>query len=175
MRNLAEYVTVYDAALLRFPGWPLAAAGIVVALAGWLLGYAVPASRAGGRGRGALALRVTRVSMLLLGAGWSVFIGVALFAQHERLRMALGEGAFTVVEGVVYDRPGGASGELHWMVDTEEGAHWYRYDGSPLAAGYTRRAPGTGGITNGVRVRIADVGGRIARLEAAPVAPSVAR
>ena len=62
VRNLAEYVTVYDAALLRFPGWPLAAAGIVVALAGWLLGYAVPASRAGGRGRGALALRVTRSS-----------------------------------------------------------------------------------------------------------------
>lgn len=173
MAKLAEYVTVYDAALLRLPGWPLAAAGMVVALAGWLLGHAAPASRA--RGRGALALRVTRVSMLLLGAGWSVFIGVALLAQHARLRTALGGGAFTVVEGVVYDRPGGASGELHWMVDTAEGAHWYRYDGSPLAAGYTRRAPGTGGITNGVRVRIADVGGRIARLEAAPGGSAASR
>lgn len=164
---------MYDAAMVRLPGWPLAAAGLVVALAGWLLGLMAPASRRSARG--ALALRVTRVSMLLLGAGWSIFIGVALLAQHMRLQGALREGAFTVVEGVVHDRPGGASGEQHWMVDTEEGAHWYRYERSPLAAGYIRRGPGTGGVANGTRVRIAEVGGRVARLEVVPASTAVVR
>jgi hypothetical protein len=165
------YDTVYDAGLVRFPGWPLAAAGVVVALAGALAGLG--AFHASGR-RG-LALRVTRTSLLILGSGWSVFIGVALLAQHVRLQWALRDRAFTVVEGVVYDRPGAASGARHWVVDTPEGAHWYRFESSPLAAGYTRRAPGTGGVTNGARVRIADVRGRIARLEIVPEAHTVDR
>ena len=158
------YDVVYDAGLVRFPGWPLAAAGVVAALAGARAG--LTGSHVSGR-RG-LVLRVTRATLLILGSGWSVFIGVALLAQHVRLQWALRDRTFIVVEGVVYDRPGGASGERHWVADTPEGAHWYRYESSPLSAGYTRPAPGTGGVTNGARVRIADLSGRIARLEIVP-------
>ena len=72
------------------------------------------------------------------------------------------------VEGVVYDRPSGTPKDVEgasWVVEAGPTAHWYRYDRSPLAVGYRRSAPGTGGLRDGARVRIADIGGRIARLE----------
>ena len=72
------------------------------------------------------------------------------------------------VEGVVYDLPQGTPKDVDgrsWVVESGKTAHWYRYDSSPLTVGYRRSAPGTGGLRDGAHVRIADVGGRIARLE----------
>jgi len=68
----------------------------------------------------------------------------------------------------VYDTPRGPADAVvvgNWVVEDSSKAYWYRYDRSPLAVGYRRSAPGTGGLRDGSRVRIADIGGRIARIE----------
>ena len=153
---------VYDAASVWFPSWPLPLLGLVAGLVGLgLFGYV------GGARRGVAALRLLATALVVFGPAWALVVGTALFAQHARLRTALRAGSFTPVEGVVYDRPSGSSGgsAQAWVVESGERAHWYRYDASRLSAGYRRRAPGDGGVRNGDSVRIADVGGRIARLE----------
>ena len=158
-----EFAVIYDAASLPFPGWPVAAAGALVAAIGVGIG-------AYGRRRRSEApmARVLATSAIVFGASWALLVGGGLYAQHAQLRDALGEGSFVRVEGIVHDRPPGSSRDQvgpSWVVESGEVAHWYRYDRSPLSVGYRRSGPGTGGITNGARVRIADMGGRIARVE----------
>jgi hypothetical protein len=155
------YEVIYDAARLPFPGWPVALVGVAVAAAGAGLGaYA--------RRRANALVRVVATSAIVFGASWALLVGGGLYAQHAQLRDALREGSYVRIEGIVHDRPpGGANDQADpsWVVESGEIAHWYRYDRSPLAVGYRRPAPGTGGFTNGARVRIADIGGRIAQLE----------
>jgi hypothetical protein len=157
------YEVVYDAARLQFPGWPVAVLGLVVAAIG--VGFGAYARR---RGAASPAASIASTSAIVFGASWALLVGGGLYAQHAQLRSALSEGSFVRVEGTVYDRPPGAAKDVEgdsWVVENGETAHWYRYDSSPLSVGYRRSAPGTGGVRNGVRVRIADIGGRIARLE----------
>jgi pimeloyl-ACP methyl ester carboxylesterase len=159
----ATYRVLYDAAALRFPAWPVAAIGLVVAILGVGLGAYLRRRRVASTAASTLV-----TSAIIFGVSWSLLVGGGLFAQHGQLRAALREGSFVRVEGVVYDAPPGTTpnaGEQSWVVESGTTAHWYRYDSSPLAVGYRRSAPGTGGLRNGARVRIADVGGRIARLE----------
>ena len=107
-------------------------------------------------------------SAIIFGVSWSLLVGGGLYAQHGQLRSALADRSFVAVEGVVYDSPQGPSKDVDgksWVVESGRTAHWYRYDSSPLAVGYSRSAPGTGGLRDGARIRIADVGGRIAKLE----------
>lgn len=158
------YEVVYDASRLAFPGWPVAALGVAVAAIGAGLGtYARRQAKAG------LLVRTVATSAVVLGASWALLVGGGLYAQHARLRHALsGKGVHVSFEGIVHDRPPGGSLDQtgpSWVVESGEVAHWYRYDRSPLSVGYRRSAPGTGGLMNGARVRIVDVGGRIARVE----------
>ena len=157
------YRVVYDAAQLRFPAWPVASVGLAVALAGVGLGAYLR-----GRGVTSAAARTVVTSAIIFGVSWSLLVGGGLYAQHGHLRSALDENSFVRVEGVVYDSPQGAVKDVDgksWLVESGTTAHWYRYDSSPLAVGYSRSAPGTGGLRDGARIRIADVGGRIAKLE----------
>jgi hypothetical protein len=157
------YRVIYDAAALRFPAWPVAAVGLAVALAGVALGAFLRR-----RGITSAAARTMVTSAIIFGVSWSLLVGGGLYAQHAQLRSALEERSFVPVEGVVYDSPTGSANVVEgksWVVESGSTAHWYRYDSSPLSVGYRRGAPGTGGLRDGARVRIADVGGRIARLE----------
>lgn len=157
------YEIVYDAARMRFPGWPVAAVGVLVAAAGVGLGTYLRR-----RAVTSAAARTVATSAVIFGASWALLVGGGLYAQHEQLRSALREGSFVRVEGLVYDRPPGSAPNDsvdNWVVETGTVAHWYRYDSSPLTVGYRRSAPGTGGLRDGSRVRIADIGGRIARVE----------
>ena len=163
MITAVTYRVIYDAAQLRFPAWPVAAAGLAVALAGVGLGAYLRR-----RGVTSAAARTVVTSAIIFGVSWSLLVGGGLYAQHGQLRSALAERSYMAVEGVVYDSPQGSAKDAEgksWVVESGKTAHWYRYDGSPLAVGYTRSGPGTGGLRDGARVRIADVGGRIARLE----------
>jgi hypothetical protein len=156
---------IYDAAQLRFPAWPLATLGLVVAAAGVGLGAYFRR-----RGVASALPRSVVTSAIIFGVSWSLLVGGGLYAQHGQLRRALSEGSYVRVEGVVYDSPPGSArdaGGASWVVESGNVAHWYRYDRSPLVVGYRRPAPGTGGLRDGARVRIADIGGRIARLEIA--------
>jgi hypothetical protein len=157
------YRVIYDAAQLRFPAWPVASVGLLVALAGVGLGAYLRR-----RGVTSAPARTMVTSAIIFGVSWSLLVGGGLYAQHGQLRSALQEGSFVRVEGVVYDTPPGAATDANgasWVVESGQTAHWYRYDRSPLAVGYRRSAPGSGGLRDGARVRIADIGGRIARLE----------
>jgi len=146
---------LYDAGLVWFPTWPVAAAGLAAGLVGVSLLLA----------RGAAARRVG-TTLAILGFGWAAVIGAGLYGEHARLAAALRDGAFTVVEGTVHDRPS-ADGSA-WVVESGPAAHWYRYAGTGLATGYHRARPGAGGLRDGDSVRLADVDGRIARLEVLP-------
>ena len=163
MITTIAYRVVYDAAQLRFPAWPVASVGLAVALAGVGLGAYLRRRRVT-----SAAARTVVTSAIIFGVSWSLLVGGGLYAQHGQLRSALAERSYMPVEGVVYDSPQGASKDVNgksWVVESGRTAHWYRYDSSPLSVGYRRSAPGTGGLRDGARVRIADVGGRIARLE----------
>ena len=159
----ATYQVIYDAAGIRFPAWPVASVGLLVAAIGIGLGAYLR--------RRALTSAVARTavtSAIIFGVSWALLVGGGLYAQHGQLRSALAEGSVVHVEGIVYDSPPGAARDADgksWVVESGTTAHWYRYDSSPLAVGYRRAAPGTGGLRDGARVRIADVGGRIARVE----------
>lgn len=163
MTTALAYEVIYDAARLPFPAWPVAALGILVAAAGVGIG-----AYARQRGKESPMARIVATSAIVFGASWALLVGGGLYAQHAQLRDALREGSFVRVEGIVHDRPSAASRDQvgpSWVVESGEVAHWYRYDRSPLSIGYRRSAPGTGGLRDGARVRIADVGGRIARVE----------
>lgn len=160
------YRLVYDATRLAFPAWPVAAWGIPAALLGTAL------LRWGGSGR---AARWAGTTLAIFGPAWVVIMGAGLYNEHARLRSALRSGEFSVVEGVVYDRPplapgsDGDAAEPAWVVESGPAerptAHWYRYAGTRLTPGYHRARPGDGELRDGTRVRLADVGGRIARVE----------
>jgi hypothetical protein len=160
----ATYQVIYDAAQIRFPAWPVASVGLLVAALGVGLGAYFRQ-----RAITSPIARTAVTSAIIFGVSWALLVGGGLYAQHGQLRSALAEGSVVRVEGVVYDSPPGAARDndgRSWVVESGPTAHWYRYDRSPLAVGYHRSAPGTGGLRNGARVRIADVGGRIARIEA---------
>lgn len=157
-----RYVLVYDAAQLRFPDWPLAVAGVIVAVAGYVL------LRVAGPGtRPTAAPRMSGTVMVAFGLMWAAVIGLGSYVHHLQLREALAAGRFTTVSGFVYDRPAGTEDESVWVVEGDSAAAWYRYEGRMDGAGFRRRTPGDGGLHDGMRVRIADVNGRIARLEVA--------
>jgi len=163
VRTSIDYTVIYDAASLRFPAWPVALIGFAVAALGVGLGAYFRQ-----RGVTSAPARTVVTSAIIFGVSWALLVGGGLYAQHGQLRSALAEGSFVRVEGVVYDTPRGpADGVVvgNWVVEDSSKAYWYRYDRSPLAVGYRRSAPGTGGLRDGSRVRIADIGGRIARIE----------
>ena len=160
---ISAYEVVYDAAAHRFPAWPVASIGLLVAALGVGLGAYFR--------RRAVMSTVARsvvTSAIIFGVSWTLLVGGGLYAQHGQLRSDLREGSFVRVEGIVYDTPRGPADGIvvgSWVVEDSARAHWYRYDRSLLAVGYRRAAPGTGGLRDGERVRIADIGGRIARVE----------
>ena len=160
---IATNQVLYDASQMAFPAWPVAAVGLVVAAAGVGLGAYMRR-----RAVTSTVAQTVVTSAIIFGVSWSLLVGGGLYAQHGQLRRALREGSFVSVEGVVYDRPPGAAKDASgasWVVESGKTAHWYRYDRSLLAVGFRRAGPGTGGLRDGVRVRIADIGGRIARIE----------
>ena len=159
----AAYDVIYDATRIRFPALSIALVGLAIAAVGVGLGAYFRS-----RGVKSTAAQTLVTSAIIFGVSWTLLVGGGLYAQHSQLQRALREGSFVRVEGIVYDQPPGGAKDVEgpsWVVDAGGTAHWYRYDRSPLAVGYRRSAPGTGGLRNGARVRIADIGGRIARLE----------
>lgn len=158
---------VYDAAQLAFPAWPVSLIGLAVAAAGVGLGAYFRRRKI----ESAIA-RTAVTSAIIFGVSWALLVGGGLYAQHNQLRRELDQGSFVRVEGVVYDNP--PANKLadpqgnSWVVEVGKVAHWYRYESSPLSVGYRRTGPGTGGLRDGTKVRIADIGGRIARVEVLP-------
>ena len=157
------WTVAYDVARVTLPGWRLALVGLAVGAAG----LALLRSARHARGRWGAASGAAGWTLAIFGCFGALVVGGGVFAQHARLRAALRAGTYSVVEGTVYDRPASPA-EPSWVVEEDGGrAHWYRYDDSAFGVGYRRRGPGDGGLHDGARVRLSDVGGRIARVDVA--------
>lgn len=158
----APYHLLYDAAQFRFPGWPLALGGLAAGLlgVGLLRAFRGASSVASGA-------RMSGLVLAIFGFTAATVFGLGAWLRHAQLRAALDEGAFRLVSGTVYDHPAGTEDPDSWVVESDSASAWYRYEGPLEGGGYRREGPGTGGLHDGLRVRIIDVNGRIARLEVA--------
>jgi hypothetical protein len=91
--------------------------------------------------------------------------------QAASLMLRLARGHFVTVQGVVVDFiPGDPDDHVResWAILDERGRHAYAYGPAAVAPGFDRTQPHGGPIRAGLRVRVADVDGHIARLEVAP-------
>ncbi|MGI8546544.1 MAG: hypothetical protein ACR2M1_04300 [Gemmatimonadaceae bacterium] len=86
--------------------------------------------------------------------------------EYNELRTSLRNGAFRTVEGVVSDFvPEGPDG--HPIERFRVGSTRFEYAASDITSAFHRTAGQGGPVREGLRVRIADVNGAIARFEVA--------
>jgi hypothetical protein len=100
-----------------------------------------------------------------MGAFWLTY------GDYRSMRSALRSNRFTVVEGRVRNfQPSdpGDHREERWEVESGGSVYHYAYVPSSLTPGFRKTSVHGGPIREGLRVRIADVDGYIARLEVAP-------
>lgn len=160
-----HYRLVYDAARAGYTDWSFPAVGLIL-LTVFLLGIVREKRQTdGGRRLGTLYATVAFITV------WILVSLAATYGTYASIRSALNSGRFVTVEGTVTNFVPSDSGdhrEEQWDVDTDGAVHHYHYVPSRLTPGF-RRTQGHGGpIRAGLRVRIADVNGWIARLEIAP-------
>jgi hypothetical protein len=97
---------------------------------------------------------------------WVSFTFVGTFYEYWQLRQALRSGHFETVEGkVVNFVPMPPSGHANERFDVN--GHHYEYSDYEVSAGFNNSQSHGGPIREGITVRIADVRGKIARLEIA--------
>ena len=162
------YYTVFNVV----DGYPRWTGEIVFSVAGLALAIALVAQLSGW-------IRMPRPirSGVALGLLFLVLVMLPahLIAHRDwaAMRDAVRAGRFTVVEGHVEDfSPPVRSRNLKqretFKVYSHKQTFRYRYLESEIAPGFNTPSDRDGPIYAGLRVRIADVGGRIARLEIAP-------
>jgi hypothetical protein len=186
------YRVIYDARETLLPNWTFVAGllfFVAIALAvwgvgavdGWLwsprrVGQGVPddlpppmlASHGLDRLGQAMFFRTWGPRIAAVFTGMAVLAGLVEFSAHTGLRRALERGDYTVVEGTVSDFVRGDRGghrDEQFSVRSGGRLHTYRYRSSVSRPGFHQSH---GPIRAGLRVRIADVDGNIARLEVAP-------
>ena len=89
----ASYQVIFDATAIRFPAWPVASLGLLVAAIGvgtgaYLRNRAVTSTLA----------RTAVTSAIIFGVSWALLVGGGLYAQHGQLRRALEDGSATRIE-----------------------------------------------------------------------------
>ncbi|HET6763729.1 MAG TPA: hypothetical protein VFH27_08650 [Longimicrobiaceae bacterium] len=187
------YRTIYDVRDVVAPSTDTVLMGVALVAAGvaiWTLGQVdawlwspgrighepLPAEippplfprRGVGRLEQARYFRVFGLVFALGAASISLGIGAIEVTDRNRLVRALAEGRYEVVEGRVTDfTPGDAGGHQQevWSVWSGGALHTYRYSSPSWIPGFHQSH---GPIHAGMQVRIADVRGAIARLEAEP-------
>jgi hypothetical protein len=148
-----SFETVFDVTRVGFRAWwaflPFAGAG-AIGLVLWVSGTG--------------ALR--RAGQVLCATGLVFAIGAeyAAYADYRGLKSALEERRFVPVEGIVADFvPGGADGHPPERFCVSN--HCYSYSPASIGAEFNKVSRRGGPVRARQQVRIADVGGRIARLE----------
>ncbi|MBI2803952.1 MAG: hypothetical protein HYX68_03105 [Planctomycetes bacterium] len=97
---------------------------------------------------------------------WTTISFVGTFAEFWQMRQALHAGDFEVVEGKVVEFvPMPKSGRPHESFKVN--GHRYEYSDFLISAAFNNTQSHGGPIREGLQVRIADIGGKIARLEIA--------
>ncbi|MDQ6770209.1 MAG: hypothetical protein M3Z54_09500 [Gemmatimonadota bacterium] len=161
-----SYVVIYDAITAGFHTWWLALLGLIGVAAGFAAARYPDRVPAGMRFPSQLATRLFGVFFLTCALSWTIFAYVSLYDQYAQLRQALQAGTYETVEGTVEDFvPGDPDGHAPERFTVSR--HHYEYSPSRVTSGFNKISTHGGPMHAGLRVRIADVGGEIARLEIA--------
>jgi len=156
-----EYEVVFDVRSSHFRYWPVVAVFALVPLA--LLACLVWAWRGPIRQRrGWPILLACLASGGVASVCWQA--PLVLYRQYSTLRERLELGQYVAVEGIVTDfdpLPPGGNGLERFRV----GSHRYEYSDFTATVAFNRSRTKGGPIRSGLRVRIADVDGAIARLD----------
>jgi len=147
MNDSTSYQLVFDVARTGYRHWLFSAAGLPIAVAGFLELVRANATR-----------RRLGLVLVLAGVAWTSFAFLTSYHEYTSLRDALATGRFQIVEGPVQHVVPG-DGRTPESFDVR--GHRYTYSWSVVSAGFN--SPGI--VQPGRTVRIADVGGQIARLE----------
>ena len=155
------YQLVYDASAIGLRDWWFPGLGMVAVVLGGILASTRQ-----------LRQRTHNIGVAMIGLGviWAMTTGSAIHGGYRDVRDALREGRYTLVTGTVRGFVPGDRGdklEEQWCVVSAGREHCYGYSPSRLEPGYRRSQPYGGAVREGTRVRVADVDGRIARLEIA--------
>jgi hypothetical protein len=159
-----HYRLVYDLAQAGYTGWPYP--GIAVAL----LVVSVANAKLRRRRRQPLGPWGDRSTAAFLGCV-AILLFAVTYLPYRSMRKALESGRFTVVEGTVQRyrlNDPVTTDEETWEVVSGGSVYRYSYDNATPEPGFGHTTAHGGPIHEGLRVRIADVGGSIARLEVAP-------
>jgi hypothetical protein len=120
-------------------------------------------------GGSSLHVSLFALAAMLIGGAGALFLLVGTILPDIGLRIALADGHYQVHEGLVSDFvPGDGHRPERWILRTPDSSFSYSYSPPILKPGYNKIAPEGGYISNGLHVRLWDVGGDIARLEVAP-------
>jgi hypothetical protein len=158
-----RYDTVFDVARDGFTEWKFPAFGLIFVVVG--VGMLVNQHRHPDprRGRWKRTFPVFYTTFAVL---WTLVAFMGTYSDYARLRDALRAGNYVVAEGVVTNfKPAPREGHADEEFDVD--GHHYAFSDYVVIAGYHRSRSHGGAIREGLRVRIADVAGKIARLEVA--------
>ncbi len=148
-----RFETVFDVTRAGFRTWWAFAPFVGVAA----IGLVVSAVGAG-------ALRRMGQVCAVVAILFAIIAEYAAYRDYQRLKLAVEQQRFTSVEGTVVDFvPGGSDG--HPPESFCVSGHCYSYSPAMISADFNRVSGRGGPVRAGQTVRIADVGGRIARLE----------
>ena len=109
--------------------------------------------------------------LMFMGVFMVAFLLVIPLGEYAIVSVRLRTGHYTEVEGVIEDfiagDPGGHGAES-WTVEVSGRRFHYSYSQAVgLGVGYDHPTPPDGPLHNGAHVKVADIGGHIARLEVA--------
>lgn len=108
------------------------------------------------------------IGKIVFGACVLLALVSAVMLYDYRMARALRSGRFTLVEGVVANfQPSNGHVEESWEVESKGQVHRFHYLDDNITPGFRKTQYNGGPIRAGLRVRIADVDGHIARLEIA--------
>jgi hypothetical protein len=160
MMDSVAYEVIFDVTREGYRFWWFPMAGLVGVLIG-----------AGFFGAASLPQIAARIPGRLIGAGiailsmiWVIAVFQGSYGDYRRLRRAILSGEYEIVEGTVTNFVPGDTGD-HRPETFSVGGRQFSYRAAEVTAGYNRTQPHGGLIREGVRVRIAAVGGEIGRLE----------
>jgi hypothetical protein len=160
-----DYEVVFDCAEAGYRNWRFPAYGLIpVGIGIWML---VRDRRLARQQPGVARARPWRAYYItVFGSLWVTIAFIGTFRDYWLLSAALRSGNYEVVEGTVTRftpmTKGGPAKESFFV-----NGHYYEYSDWGVSAGFNNMEARGGPIRQGLRVRIADVGGEIARLEIA--------
>jgi hypothetical protein len=158
-----EYYVAFDAAAAGYRDWRFAAGGLPFLAVGVVLllaHYRQPRARRS-RPEGTVLLLFSGFALCWMGGAFA-----GTWSDYSELRDALRTGRYALVEGVVTDFvPMPKEGHAYERFSVN--GCTYRYSDFVVTGAFNNTSSHGGPVREGLRVRIADVRGKIARLEIA--------